>query len=261
MRYQYKREPLTGDEATRLANACNPHEEKLVVWTLLDTGLRVSELANLKRANLDWQTHRLMIYGKGGPFGSKSKRRVIPLSARIQPLIEGYFALHETFRFSTRTIQRMLKRIANRARISRTVSPHVLRHTFAVTAIQKGISLPALQRLLGHDTLLTTEIYLNLSPEHGGRRVSAEVVTSQATTSPSNRPSGRFFIALTRRDRARSSASASSRGNIFLTIYRLPEATQPLAGRREASPKSSVWVGLRPIESDIGCYHYLSAKG
>ena len=166
MRYQYKREPLTGDEATRLANACNPHEEKLVVWVLLDTGLRVSELANLKRANLDWQTHRLMIYGKGGPFGSKSKRRVIPLAARIQPLIEGYFALHETFRFSTRTIQRMLKRIANRARISRTVSPHVLRHTFAVTAIQKGISLPALQRLLGHDTLQTTEIYLNLSPEH-----------------------------------------------------------------------------------------------
>ena len=71
-----------------------------------------------------------MIYGKGGPFGSKSKRRVIPLSARIQPLIEGYFALHETFRFSVRTIQRMLKRVANRARISRTVSPHVLRHTF-----------------------------------------------------------------------------------------------------------------------------------
>jgi integrase/recombinase XerD len=41
----------------------------------------------------------------------------------------------------------------------------VLRHTFAVTAVQKGISLPALQRLLGHDRLTTTEIYLNLSPE------------------------------------------------------------------------------------------------
>ena len=47
----------------------------------------------------------------------------------------------------------MLKRVANRARISRKVSPHVLRHTFAVTAIQKGISLPTLQRLVGHDTL------------------------------------------------------------------------------------------------------------
>ncbi len=102
----------------------------------------------LKRANLDWQTHRLMIYGKGGPFGSKSKRRVIPLSARIQPLIEGYFALHETFRFSVHAIQRMLKRLANRARISRTVSPHVLRHTFAVTAIQKGISQQAPRRQL-----------------------------------------------------------------------------------------------------------------
>ena len=103
---------------------------------------------------------------QGRPLRHQIQAPVIPLSARIQPLIEGYFALHETFRFSARTIQRMLKRLANRARISRTVSPHVLRHTFAVTAIQKGISLSALQRLLGHDTLQTTEIYLNLSPEH-----------------------------------------------------------------------------------------------
>ena len=47
----------------------------------------------------------------------------------------------------------------------RRVSPHVLRQTFSVTAVQKGISLPALQRLLGHDGLTKTEIYLNLSPE------------------------------------------------------------------------------------------------
>ena len=68
MPYQYKREPLTPDEANRLANACRTHEEKLVVWTLLDTGLRVSELASLTKNNLDWQNHRLMIYGKGGPL-------------------------------------------------------------------------------------------------------------------------------------------------------------------------------------------------
>ncbi|HYY16002.1 MAG TPA: site-specific integrase, partial [Gammaproteobacteria bacterium] len=68
MPYQYKREPLTPDEANRLANACQTHEEKLVVWTLLDTGLRVSELASLTKNNLDWQNHRLMIYGKGGPL-------------------------------------------------------------------------------------------------------------------------------------------------------------------------------------------------
>jgi integrase/recombinase XerD len=52
MRYQYKREPLTQDEANRLANACQIHEEKLVIWTLLDTGLRVAELANLTKTRL-----------------------------------------------------------------------------------------------------------------------------------------------------------------------------------------------------------------
>ena len=66
---------------------------------------------------------------------------------------------------TARTIQRVITTVANRARLTRRVSPHVLRHTFAVTAIQKSISLPALQRLLGHDRLTTTEIYLNLSPE------------------------------------------------------------------------------------------------
>ena len=165
MPYQFKREPLTQDEATRLANACQSHPEKLVIWTFLDTGLRVSELAKLTKDNIDWQGHRLMVYGKGGPYGSQTKRRIIPLSPRVQPLLEGHFALHDTLGMAPRTIQILVKRMANRARISRPVTPHVLRHTFSVTAIQKGISLPALQRLLGHDRLTTTEIYLNLSPE------------------------------------------------------------------------------------------------
>jgi integrase/recombinase XerD len=64
MPYQYKREPLTPDEANRLAAACETHQERFIVWTLLDTGLRVSELAGLTREHIDWQNHRLMIYGK-----------------------------------------------------------------------------------------------------------------------------------------------------------------------------------------------------
>ena len=128
MPYQYTREPLTREEASRLANACEHHEEKLVTWTLLETGLRVSELAGLRKTNLDCQAHRIMVYGKGGPYGSRTKRRVVPLSPRIQPLIEGHFALHESIGMSPRTIQRLLKRLANGACISRPVSPHVLRH-------------------------------------------------------------------------------------------------------------------------------------
>ncbi len=107
----------------------------------------------------------MIVYGKGGPYGSKTKRRVIPLTDRVQPLIEGHFALHETVGIGARSIQLMVKDIANRAQISRPCTPHVLRHTFSVTAVQRSISLPALQRLLGHDRLTTTEIYLNLSPE------------------------------------------------------------------------------------------------
>ena len=89
MAYQYKREPLMPEEANRLANACETAREKLVVWTLLDTGLRMAELAYLTKTHIDWQSHRLMFYGKGGPYGSRTKRRIIPLTDRIQPLVEG----------------------------------------------------------------------------------------------------------------------------------------------------------------------------
>ena len=136
------------EEATRLANACESFEERLIVWTLLDTGLRVAELAKLSRDNIDWQGHRITIYGKGGPYGTRSKRQVVPMTSRIQALIENHLATHDTLGMTERTIQRLVKRVANRAKISRRCTPHVLRHTFSVTAIQKGISLPALQRLL-----------------------------------------------------------------------------------------------------------------
>lgn len=164
-KYQFVREPLTADEATRLANACLTADERLVVWTLLDTGMRVSELTGLTRQSIDWQGRRIMIYGKGGPYGTTSKRRMLPMSTRIRPLLENWFALHDSIGYTPRTIQRLLKPLANRAGISRPVTPHVLRHTFACTALQKGISLAALQRFLGHDHLTTTAIYLNLAPE------------------------------------------------------------------------------------------------
>jgi len=126
MPYQYKREPLTPDEANRLASVCETHEERLIVWTLLDTGLRVSELAGLTRDQIDWQNHRLRTYGKGGIYGTKSKRHIVPLTNRVLPLIDGHFAIHDTIGMTARTIQRL----ANRARISRPVScapPHLCR--------------------------------------------------------------------------------------------------------------------------------------
>jgi integrase/recombinase XerD len=127
--------------------------------------LRPGELAGLKKTDIDWERHRLTVYGKGGPCGSMSRRRVLPVSVRVRVLMAHYFANHDALRLSRRTIQRIVGTVAKRASISRPVSTHTLRHDFAVTAMRKGISLPRLQRLLGHDQLTTPQLYLNLSPE------------------------------------------------------------------------------------------------
>ncbi len=165
MPYQYKREPLNDDEVDSLINACDTFREKFVVWTLLDTGLRLSEFADLKKDNIQWQERRLVIYGKDGPYGKKTKRRIIPMTDRVRRLFEYHFAENNDTGITTRTVARTVKKVADKAGISKPVSPHVLRHTFSVNCIRKGISTRALQTLLGHDRLTTTEIYLNLSPE------------------------------------------------------------------------------------------------
>jgi integrase/recombinase XerD len=164
--YQYVREPLRAEEADALSQACETAEEKLIVWTLIDTGLRVSELCSLTTQHILWQQKAFRVQGKGGPYGKQSKHRVVPMSRRIQPLMEHYFAIHETWFVGPRQAQKIVKRIANRAKITQDVTPHVLRHTFATLALQKGISLATVQKILGHDRLTTTAIYLNLTDTH-----------------------------------------------------------------------------------------------
>ncbi len=135
-----------------------------LVFKYLDRIMPEIEKAPTKD-NVQWQERRLVIHGKGAPYGKCSKRRVIPMTERVRRLIEYHFAEHNEIGMSGRTIQRIVKRVANRAGIAKPVSPHVLRHTFAVNCIKKGVSTRALQTLLGHDRLTTTELYLNLSPE------------------------------------------------------------------------------------------------
>jgi len=166
MAHQFVREPLRPEEADRLANACRSPEEKLIVWTLLDTGLRVSELCALTLDNVQWQQRALRVAGKGGPHGTRSKPRVVPLSPRVRTILEPYFALNDRWFVGARQAQKIVKRVANRAQLTREVTPHVLRHTWATLALQKGISLAAVQKILGHDRLTTTAIYLNLTDGH-----------------------------------------------------------------------------------------------
>jgi integrase/recombinase XerD len=115
----------------------------LIIWTLLDTGLRVSELCSLTPHNIVWQQKTLRITGKGGPHGKKSKKRVVPMSKWVKTLLEHYFAINERGPVGIRQAQKIVKQVANRAKISHPVTPHILRHTFATMALQKNISIAA----------------------------------------------------------------------------------------------------------------------
>ena len=132
----------------------------------------MSEFADLKKDNIQWQKKRLVIYGKDGPYGKKTKRRIIPMTERVRRLMEYHFAENNSIGVTKRTVARIVKKVADKAGISKPVSPHVLRHTFSVNCIKKGISTRALQILLGQDRLTTTEIYLNLLPEDVRREFS-----------------------------------------------------------------------------------------
>jgi integrase/recombinase XerD len=166
MAYQFVREPLRAEDADKICQACKTMLEKLIVWTLIDTGLRVSELCALTPRNILWQQRTLRISGKGGPYGKKTKKRVVPVSKRVLALLEHYFAINDSFPVGVRQVQKIVKLIANRAKITQEVTPHVLRHTFATFALQKGISLAAIKKALGHDRLETTAIYLNFTDAH-----------------------------------------------------------------------------------------------
>lgn len=166
MAYQYVREPLTPEVADKLCQVCKTTQEKLILWTLLDTGLRVSELCSLTPQKIMWQQKSLRIEGKGGIHGKKSKKRVVPMSKRVQTLLEHYFAIHDKWPVGERQVQKIVKNIANKAQIAQEITPHILRHTFATLALQKGISLASVQKILGHDRLATTAIYLNFTDAH-----------------------------------------------------------------------------------------------
>ena len=162
----FVREPLNGEEYNRLVNACETFREKLVIWSLLDMGLRVSEFCDLRRNDIQWQENQVVIWGKRKKFSLRKKRRIVPLTPRVRQLFEIHFTTNEGFSFSVRTVQLLVKRVANRAMItSKPVSPHSLRHTFAINCIKKGLSIASLSKIMGHDRVETTAIYLNICPE------------------------------------------------------------------------------------------------
>ena len=157
MALTYKREPLEEEEIKVLRTNCKSFYEQLIINVLLETGMRISELTNLTSENVSWQRDCLIIWGKG------NKRRVIPMSNKARGFLKEHFRNNNRIKITPRWAQQIVKKVAERAGIMKKVSPHVLRHTFAVRYLHLGGNLRALQGILGHSSIQTTDIYLNYS--------------------------------------------------------------------------------------------------
>ncbi|WP_279188899.1 site-specific tyrosine recombinase/integron integrase [Prevotella melaninogenica] len=149
------------------------HRNRAIIEVLFSCGLRVSELTNLKLSNLFIEEQYIRVMGKG------SKERLVPISPRaldelnywfadrnvmkIKPGEEDYVFLNRRGQHLTRTmILIMIKRYAVEAGIKKTISPHTLRHSFATSLLEGGADLRAIQAMLGHESIGTTEIYTHI---------------------------------------------------------------------------------------------------
>jgi integrase/recombinase XerD len=149
------------------------HRNRAIIEVLFSCGLRVSELVNLKISNLYVTEQYVRVLGKG------SKERLVPISPKairelewwfddrchmdIKHGEEDYVFLNRRGAHLTRTmILIMIKRQAIEAGITKTISPHTLRHSFATALLEGGADLRVIQTLLGHENIGTTEIYTHI---------------------------------------------------------------------------------------------------
>lgn len=149
------------------------HRNRAIIEVLFSCGLRVSELVNLRLSNLYLDEKFIRVLGKG------SKERLVPISERaieelgywfacrnemvIKTGEEDYVFLNRRGAHLTRTmILIMIKKYAEQAGIKKTISPHTLRHSFATALLEGGADLRAIQAMLGHESIATTEIYTHI---------------------------------------------------------------------------------------------------
>lgn len=174
----YLPEVLTVEEIDAMIAAIDPESaeaqrNRAIMETLYGCGLRVSELVNLEMGNIYADEHYLVVQGKG------DKQRIVPMSDRSIDEIRAYLPEREMLsiapsdrhilflnrrgrRLTRVMIFYIIKRLAEAAGIRRNISPHTLRHSFATHLLEGGANLRAIQQMLGHESIATTEIYLHV---------------------------------------------------------------------------------------------------
>ncbi|MCI1684642.1 MAG: tyrosine recombinase XerD [Prevotella sp.] len=199
-------EYLTTDEVDQLEASIDlskweGQRNKAIIEVLFSCGLRVSELVNLQLSNLYLDKKFVRVIGKG------NKERLVPISDAaikelnlwfydrrqmdIKPGEEGYVFLNRRGHHLTRVmILIMIKKQAQDAGIKKTISPHTLRHSFATALLRGGADLRAIQAMLGHENIGTTEIYTHLETSDLRREILEHHPRNQQTF-PSERKDGK----------------------------------------------------------------------
>jgi integrase/recombinase XerD len=148
---------------------------KAILELLYSSGLRISELADIKLENFNLDMNFIRVIGKG------SKERIVPFGIPFRELLKSYLPIRQIFaknggnnlfitkkglRLTRQGLWKIIKKAAFLAKINKNITPHMLRHTFATHLLEGGADLRSIQQMLGHSSISTTEIYTHTDITH-----------------------------------------------------------------------------------------------
>lgn len=167
------REPLSNMELEIVRDACENYRDKAMIELFYSTGCRLSEMVNLKISDIDFASKEVHLFGKG------SKHRTSYLNAKAEYMLKKYFELERSKESISDSvfvifqkpyngmhkgaIYARVKAIQKRSGIERSLFPHLLRHTMATDALNRGMNVAEVKEILGHEKLDTTMIYAKIS--------------------------------------------------------------------------------------------------
>ena len=164
--YDYQLEKLLNEKTSE--NVEIELRNKLIIHLLLDTGVRVSELVNIKVRDIDVEERIIKVFGKGSKerfvfFTSKTKELLINylIKRKEKAITDNLLINYKGEKLTERSVQKIIKLVGEK--IGLDIHPHLLRHTFATDLLNKGADIRMIQELLGHENLDTTQIYTHVS--------------------------------------------------------------------------------------------------
>lgn len=142
--------------------------DRAILELLYASGLRVSELVKLKLGDIDFQANLIRVEGKGGkerivPFGRYAREALFKYLNKRKEKREEVFLNRQGKPLTSRSIQRIVNKCLMKVSDAAGINPHILRHSFATHLLERGCDLRAVQELLGHSSLATTQIYTHLT--------------------------------------------------------------------------------------------------